>query len=79
MNYTRPRYTSWSSKFVTAVFLLFLGGLVNQFWNIPRQQAQMDVLRQELSEVKGRLNVLEQQHQTMMGQLDRLQKQHETH
>lgn len=75
MNYTRPRYEHWASKLVTAVFLLFVGGLVNQFLNIPAQQVQM---RADFKAMEIRLVALEQQHMVMMKQLDDLKKHHES-
>ena len=77
MNYTRPRYDTPGSKLFAGIFLLVIGGMANQFWNIPRQQGQMEVLQQRMQAMEIRMAALEQQHLTMMGQLDRLQRQHE--
>lgn len=74
MNYTRPRYDHWASKLLVAVFLLFIGGLVNQWWNIPLQQVQM---RADFKALEIRMGNLEEQHRVMMKQLDQLKKQHE--
>lgn len=57
-----------------AIFLLFVGGLVNQFLNIPAQQVHQD---DRLNVVEQRLERLETQHTVMMKQLDDLKKQHE--
>jgi len=52
-------YDHWALRTVTAIFLLFVGGLINQFLNIPAQQARTDaklafVEKQVIMEEQGR-------------------------
>jgi hypothetical protein len=84
----RPRYETGWSKVVISVFLLIVGGLVNQFLNIPAQQAhqddRLDALDkhvqyndQRLDSMEVRMKALEAQHLVMMQQLDALKKAHD--
>lgn len=87
MNYSRPRTElHWSAKLITAIFLLFVGGLVNQFLNIPAQQAHQDEqisqLRTEMLKISHQvyevntplLNTLNQQHIILMEEQERQSK-----
>ena len=76
------RFETWWGKIIIAVFLLFVGGAVNQFMNIPAQQIHQDdrltAIEQRLDRQDIRLGALEAQHAHMINQLDVLRKQHET-
>ena len=73
----KPRYENWASRTVTAIFLLFVGGLINQFLNIPAQQARTDaklaIVEKQvvtntplLHDLQDRMDALEQQHVLIM-------------
>ena len=56
MTHDRPdtRWNSAVSKLVLALFLMGVGGLVNQFWNIPAQQMHQD---DRLGEIEKHMEV----------------------
>ena len=68
----RPRYDHWAAKVLTAIFLLFIGGLVNQFLNIPAQQARQDVrldaIDRHMESEDSNIVVLQRQHEIMLKQ-----------
>ena len=83
MTHDRPesRWDSPIGKLIVSLFLLVVGGLVNQFWNIPIQQVhqddRLDVIEKHLDATDKRLATLEEQHRIMLRQLDDLKRLHE--
>ena len=75
------RSDHWAAKILTAIFLLFTGGLVNQFLNIPAQQAHQDdrlnAIEKHMESEDRDIVTLENQHTVMMKQLDDLKKAHQ--
>lgn len=78
-------YDHWALRTVTAIFLLFVGGLINQFLNIPAQQARTDaklaIVEKQvvtntpiLRDLQDRMDALEQQHVLIMEEQGRQAK-----
>ena len=69
MTYDLPpaRWSSLGGKMVLGTFLLIVGGLVNQWWNIPVQQMHQD----------DRLNSIERHMEFSDTRLDELKRQHD--
>ena len=77
------RQTTWLGKLVISVFLLVVGGMANQFWNIPQQdyrmrsiEARMNEIDKHLQSNDARLDEFVRQHDIIERQLDELQKMH---
>jgi hypothetical protein len=68
-----------AGKLVTGVFLLFIGGLVNQWWNIPLQQVHQDdrlnAIEKHMEYNDQRLDKFVEQHDIMVRQLDDLKRE----
>lgn len=90
MTLERPgsRWDGPMSKLVVALFLLVIGGLINQFLNIPAQQMHQDdrlaaiekhleYNDSRLDKIDGQMDVYGTQHQLILQKLDSLQVMHE--
>lgn len=90
MTHDRPkeRWASWASKFIVSIFLLVLGGMANQFWNIPVQQQhqddRLDVVEKRLAAIDHhleyndqRLDTFNTQHAEIKSEIIQLRKYHE--
>ena len=82
-HYSDRRQTPWLGKLIVSVFLLVLGGMANQFWNIPQQDYRMRAIEGRMNEIDKHLQANDQrldefvrQHAVIERQLDELQKLH---
>lgn len=76
-SYSRWR---WPGRLITSLFLVGVGGLANQFWNIPVQQQRQDdaimAIEKHMEYNDQRLDEFKRQHEIMERQLEDLKVMH---
>lgn len=80
-DFPKERWGLLVSKIIVGMFLLIVGAMVNQFWNIPIQQVRQDDrlnnIEKHMEYNDQRLDKFQVQHEIIARQLDYLTRLHE--